>query len=277
MNEKFDIKRFWLFLKRELTRAYNDMGLTILILGIAPLILFGIVQIFCYIIAGTALPVPYLGIIAYVIALGISTIIMPIKLYGPLTDKRFGSEWLMVPASRLEKYVTLILITCVISPLAITAITFATDGLLNLFFPETYSAFITKYLNFEDLIDVFLGAGWVDQADLDGVSKAHMSIGGVTILNTLEYTVFFLLGAVLFNKSKFGKTVLCLIALSTLTSMISTIATVAFNFDGIIEGMDTINPQKLLDTTFAIAYVLHAVVILLPMYFIWLRVKTLKH
>ena len=50
MNKKFDIKRFWLFLKRELVRAYNDMGLTTLILGLAPAILFGVIQAFALII-----------------------------------------------------------------------------------------------------------------------------------------------------------------------------------------------------------------------------------
>lgn len=276
MNKIFDIKRFWLFLKRELVRAYNDNGLTVLILGLAPVILFGIIQAFGLLINGTMVEFHYVGIIAYFIALTIGCIVLPIKMYGPLTDKRFGSEWLMIPASRLEKYTTMIVISCIVIPLALTAITFATDGLLSLIFNDCYGPVIATKFNFNDLTDMINGRV-SDDLGIDPGVKVGMSIAGTTILNWVEYVVFFLLGAVLFDKSKFGKTVLCLMAIGIVFSFISIILFTVLDIDGIIDTIDIDDPMKVIRGFKAFIYGLYAIIILVPMYFIWLRVKTLKH
>lgn len=282
MNKKFDIKRFWLFLKRELVRAYNDMGLTILILGLAPAILFGIIQAFALIISGEMVSFTFTGILAFSMALVLGCIVIPIKLYGPLTDKRFGSEWLMIPASRIEKFTTMMLITCVIAPICITAITFVTDGLLSLIFHDQYGQVLATKFNFKDMMDFMKGMVYSmggDASDFEGVEgvRFHMSTAGVLILNWIEYTVFYLLGAVIFDKSKFGKTLLCLMALSMVMSMGSTAIVSFCNFDGLIDAISNENPQKLINYIMTLVYVLYAILALVPAYFIWRRVKTLKH
>ena len=282
MNKKFDIKRFWLFLKRELVRAYNDMGLTTLILGLAPAILFGIIQAFALIISGEMVSFTFTGILAFSMALLLGCIVIPIKLYGPLTDKRFGSEWLMIPASRIEKFTTMMLITCVIAPICITAITFVTDGLLSLIFHDQYGQVLATKFNFKDMMDFMKGMVYSmggDASDFEGVEdvRFHMSTASVLILNWIEYTVFYLLGAVIFDKSKFGKTLLCLMALSMVMSMGSTAIVSFCNFDGLIDAISNENPQKLINYIMTLVYVLYAILALVPAYFIWRRVKTLKH
>lgn len=282
MNKKFDIKRFWLFLKRELVRAYNDMGLTTLILGLAPAILFGVIQAFALIISGEMVSFTYTGILAFSFSLLLGCIVIPIKLYGSLTDKRFGSEWLMIPASRIEKFTTMMLITCVIAPICITAITFVTDGLLSLIFHDQYGQILATKFNFKDMMDFMRGMVYSiggGDADLEGIEgiKFHMSTAGVLILNWIEYAVFFLLGAVIFDKSKFGKTLLCLMALSMVMSMASTAIVSFCNLDGLIDAISNENPQKLINYIMTIVYVLYAILALVPAYFIWRRVKTLKH
>ena len=282
MNKTFDIKRFWLFLKRELVRAYNDMGLTTLILGLAPAILFGVIQAFALIISGEMVSFTYTGILAFSFALLLGCIVIPIKLYGPLTDKRFGSEWLMIPASRIEKYTTMMLITCVIAPICITAITFVTDGLLSLIFHDQYGQVLATKFNFKDMMDFMRGMVYSiggGDADLEGIEgiKFHMSTAGVLILNWIEYAVFFLLGAVIFDKSKFGKTLLCLMALSMVMSMASTAIVSFCNLDGLIDAISDENPQRLINYMMTVIYALYTVLALVPAYFIWRRVKTLKH
>lgn len=282
MNNKFDTKRFWLFLKRELVRAYNDMGLTALILGLAPAILFGVIQVFALIISGEMVSFSYTGILAFSLALVLGSIVVPIKLYGPLTDKRFGSEWLMIPASRVEKYTAMMLITCVIAPLCIAAITFVTDGLLSLIFHNQYGQVLATKCNFKDMMDFMRGMVYSiggSDADFEGMEavRFHMSTAGVFALNWIEYAVFFLLGAIVFDKSKFGKTLLCLMALSMVMSMGSTAIVSFCNFDGLIDAISNENPQRLINYLMAFVYLLYAILALVPAYFIWRRVKNLKH
>lgn len=277
MSNTFDIKRFWLFLKREIVRAYNDMGVTTLILGLAPVILFTIVEAFALIIGGSMVEFPLCGIIGFFIALVIGCIVLPIRLYGPLTDKRFGSEWLMIPASRLEKFLTMMLICCVVAPLCLTAVTFAADGIMSLCFNANYGGVIAKTFNFNDFTDFMAGVtnGAFDE---DIPVNLHMSIAGITILNWITYIVFFLLGAIIFKKSKFGLTLLCIWALGVVISMLSMVAIAAFDLEGTIELIDVDNnPQKFVDIVMAIVYGVYAIYVLVPTFFIWRRVKTLKH
>lgn len=284
MNKNFDTKRLGLFLKREIVRAYSDMGLTILILGLAPAILFGVIQTFALIIAGEMVSFTYTGILAFTMALSLGSIVVPIKLYGPLTDKRFGSEWLMIPASRQEKFTAMMLITCVIAPLSIVAITFVTDGLLSLVFHNQYGQLIATKVNFKDMLDFMRGLACsisgcedaVDMSELEGI-RLHLSMAGTYILNWLEYTMFFLLGAVIFDKSKFGKTLLCLMGLSMVLSMASTALFSFCNLDGLIDALYDANLQQLINYMMVAIYTLYAAVILVPAYFIWRRIKNLKH
>lgn len=282
MNKKFDINRFWLFLKREIVRAYNDLGLTTLILGLAPAILFCVIQAFALIISGEMVSFTYTGILAFSFALLLGSIVIPIKLYGPLTDKRFGSEWLMIPASRAEKYTAMMLITCVIAPLCLIAVTFVTDGLLSLIFHNQYGQVIATKFNFKDMMEFMrdmvysMGGSYADFEGMEEI-KFHMSTAGVLILNWIEYAVFFLLGAVVFDKSKFGKTLLCIMALSMVMSMCSTAIISFCNIDGLIDAISNENPQQLINYIMASVYALYAVIFIVPAYFIWRRVKTLKH
>lgn len=60
-------------------------------------------------------------------------IICPARLYGGLTVKDKGTEWLMLPASRGEKYLSMELITLFLLPLYFIAVYLLTDWVISLF------------------------------------------------------------------------------------------------------------------------------------------------
>ena len=277
MGNVFEINRFGKFLKHELVRAYNEYGLSILILGIMPLMLFALVEIFSVLLTkGDFVPFEWCGFVSIFISLIIGAITLPLKVYGPLTDKRFGSEWLMIPASRFEKWLSLIVVTCIVAPLCIAAILFATDGLLSLCFNNTYGASVLTKFNFTDFgqfITSYIEDAFGDETD----AKLHLSVAGMSWFVWMSYILFFTLGAIFFKKNKFGLTVLCLFGIGTFSSMLTSILAVTFDWNIVL---DNIQIDSLEDfNRIAIWWKLGTILIdlLLPMYLIWLRIKTLKH
>ena len=69
----------------------------------------------------------------------------PILLYGKITDRAEGAVWQMLPASHCEKYVSTILNSIVLFPLAFTAVYLGTDWLMTVLFPaHTESSIISR-------------------------------------------------------------------------------------------------------------------------------------
>lgn len=277
MKNIFDFNRFGKFLKHELVRAYNENGLSILILGIMPAMLFLLIEVFALLINnGEFIPYRWCGFTAVFISLIIGAFTLPLKLYGPVTDKRFGSEWLMLPASKFEKWLSVILITCVAIPACIAVILFATDGLLSLCFNNLYGPSVLTKFNFSDLTNFIASLSNEFSDDFSG-EKLHMSVAGISLASWMSYILIFTLGAILFKKNKFGKTLLCLFGISIAISWITTILALVFDWSDIF--MD-INIDSLEDLNRICIYWKLATIlvdILLPMYLIWLRIKTLKH
>ena len=85
-----------------------------LLLGLMPIIVYVVIQFFSLIFGNGVVEFPdemkyvALGVSATVVILGFGA-----KVYGQLTEKRAGSDFLMLPASTVEKWVALVLVTCV--------------------------------------------------------------------------------------------------------------------------------------------------------------------
>ena len=135
MSNTFNFKRFWNYFTYDLISAKNNTGLSLAIAGAAPVFTYAIYQIFALLFDGKTAYMPSgVKIAAIVIAVFISILYFPTKQYGSLTDKRAGADWLMLPASRLEKWFSLLLITCLVVPAFLFAELFATAQTLKPYF-----------------------------------------------------------------------------------------------------------------------------------------------
>lgn len=193
MNSIFNFSRFGKYFLYDLRNAKNSAGLSILVLGLLPIIIFVVFEICCLVLDGHLNESEDTGMIAISAAVMASTIIAPKKLYGGITDKKIGADYLLIPASCFEKFLSMLLILCVIIPLLLCVTLTLTDGLMCLVFPKYYlpinvSNDITGDVN---LTPIVMG-GW---------------IGGI-----LSFT----LGALIFKKSKIAKTILASLVLSIL-------------------------------------------------------------
>lgn len=286
MNNIFNTKRFGIVLSNDLLLSKNNFGLSLLICGTMPAIIFLIYELFYRIIMGdwgemniawklTALCISYLVVIFN----------FGPKVYGHITEKRAGTSWLLTPASTFEKWLSTIVVSCVVLPLCFAAIFAATDGILSLIFNGTYGeslVFNRNMLNAEEFGDSsFLNifGAQIGSNLLDG-SEEYIRFSFLPIMY-MSWTVSiltFVLGAVFFKKSKVGKTFLALMAVSMVISSIESAFLIPSINDGTFERlMEGMSPTKIIDNVNLVtnlSYILSAGLLMAGIYY---RYRTIKH
>lgn len=211
MKDFFEIRRFGNYLLYDLRNARNYFWVSLIVLGLLPIIGYVFSQIFCHLFTGgwggSSLAVAN-QISMACIALITLFISFPIKVYGRITEKRFGSDWILIPASSFEKWLSVIIITCVALPLCFGALFLGSDALLSAVIPEYGNSIINHFSGFKEIV-----------ADsTDGI--LNMNLAPCLYLSWCESILTFTLGALVFKKAKGAKTILVTFAIGTLFSMI---------------------------------------------------------
>jgi len=210
MNNIFDFKRFGNYFLYGLRRAKNNYWLSLLLLGFFPVIFFVFTMMFSLIFKGHTgvMPSEMKTMAAFLSAL-IVLVGAGTRLYGNLTEKRSGSDFLLLPASTLEKWLSMVLLICIVLPAALFLLMFAADGLMGLLFPNTYGASIMNAGFFHGLND-----GLADDMELS------FNLPAISFLNWCENALAFTLGAVCFKKNKIARTFLCLFLFGIVMSIL---------------------------------------------------------
>lgn len=271
MNNTFDIKRFWNYFKYDFTGARNDAGLTLAILGAMPFFGFFCTQAFALILNGHVTHYGIYGKIASIVtAVIIAVLFFPAKHYGPLTEKKRGSDWLMLPASRLEKWLSMLLLTCLVVPAFLLAGLAVTDGLLSLIFNGTYgSTAISQISSSMNLL-------WGEFRTEEG--RLAISWPFALYLNLCEQMLLFTLGAIYFKKSKVGMTFLSCFLLMMLFSMGSIAFMKALGISDWAVGPENISQEGFIIRLMnIIVYSVYLLFFAIMDLLIYLRIKTLKH
>lgn len=270
MNNTFSIKRFWNYLLHDLGSARSDSGLTLAIIGAMPVFQFFIAQAFSLVFNGQTVVMGDWGKVpAYLTAFFIALVYFPAKHYGGLTDKKQGSDWLMLPASVLEKWGSMLLITCLVVPFLLVAELVLTDGLLSIIFPGTYGA-----TAFSKIAYMMKGV-WIELSTPEG--GLAMSWPLVFFLNWCEGVLFFTLGAIWFKKSKVGKTFLAAFILGMAISLLVAGTMKAIGLSNLhIDNMD-MAPEGFIRIMNITVWSIYAVYFMVLDLLLYLRVKTLRH
>lgn len=211
----------------------------------------------------------------------------PSKLYGHLTDRKEGTAFLMLPASRFEKYISMILIACVIVPLFFVVVYFSLDALVCLLDPTAGESlfsviFMNKFhINFNDF----------SANDIPFESFKAFFSPWFYLDDFMQTSLIFLLGALIFKKSKVGKTLGCLILLALSLQLITTPIASIFMFDKMqmLSEMSNVDfNAEFFSANFPLlSWVLNHLVLLdtiqdivmngLLLFLVWLRLKKMKH
>lgn len=198
MKEIFDIQRFGKYLGADLTRAWSRYGLTLIVAAFSNCIAYIIFKFICllrslplggeYTVSG--------GIL--VVAAVVVTCSVASMIYGHITDRRKGSAFLMLPASTMEKYISMLLICLVVVPGLFFGVFCGTDALL--------AAVDANYTSTISLSDGTFENG---ATCYDGFISYFYAI------------MAFLLGALCFKRHKISLTILTMVLIGIVLGMVA--------------------------------------------------------
>lgn len=263
MSNTFNIKRFWKYFVYDLNNARNNFGLSLLTLGLAPVAIFAVWEIICLAMtgepsnfgAGTKPVIFSLLFLIYIIA-------APSKLYGRLTDRSHGTGFILLPASVLEKFLSMVLITGVVLLFCLMVLFFLSDLMLGLCFPVLYGSSSFS----PPSVTVFMEGDFLYEET--GFGNA------VTGLSTFVNILFFLLGAICIKKAKVVKTLIIfwLVSLFLVGAIFAVLAGNDYH------GLKTM----IYDGTFTRIYVttvwlINIVFALALLFMIYWRLRSIKH
>ena len=271
MNKIFSLKRFGRYFTFDLKNAVNNFGLSLLIMCCLPVMLL-IGRVLLSIIFGGGESIPSLPerISLFSIALLIMMITSPMKLYGGLTEKKYGSSWLLIPASRLEKFISMLLICLIVVPVAYLIVYLGVDGILSLLIKDYSPAIIGS-----DAMKTFMSFHIPEDIPFEMVGGSSLYFFGSMAATILV----FLLGGLCFKKGKVGKTILALFIIMMVVGIITFIIFVKSpeHFESLMERADVMDPERIASSISTWSWILNILFFGGLGTAIYFRLKTLKH
>lgn len=223
MENTFNFDRFGKVFSLDVKRYVTQFGLTFLILCAMPIVLWLLTLIF-----GFTMPrIARFGV-AY-IAVFLSVILVPAKAFGHINLQREGVGFAMLPASNLEKFLSIVIL-CILTPVLVMACSYVVDSLLVLLpfggFDDFISGGFIKTM--EDFVNgLMAGADALDEAEASAKMSVMEMFDGLAsseelyLFISMFFTVgLFLLGNSLFKTHKTAKTFAVMLGVSYAVSMI---------------------------------------------------------
>ena len=233
-NEIFNFNRFGKYFASDLKTCGANYGLSLLALTVlAPVATELVFAGFSLLLdlswhgAGLGLRV---GVFA--IAMLCMIVTMPVKCYGKLTDKQYGAFWLMLPASLLEKFISMLLICSIIVPALGLGMYLGMDALICAIDHTCNQSILAGAFDLMDEITTLkmnMGGVEVDvpKESIMALENGSKFIRQITnpwlyVDEILCVSLPFLLGAICFKTRKTVMTFLAMAAFSMALSMFAT-------------------------------------------------------
>jgi len=272
MSEIFNFKRFGTYFLYDLKQMWRKHSRPAIMIGFSIAIFYILWVLFGLVFNQTwNAPSIELRVVMFTVAFTILELYQA-KTYGFLTEKKAGSAWLMVPASRAEKFVSMLLMTLVVIPLLFFLVFFAADGILSLLDPTYGKSLIGSAAE----LSVRFKEGL---AMISSESPFVISVGAVIFLSVVGFFCnfeYFLLCGICFKKNKIGWGLVIIFVASTLLSILS-----AFSIPPIVRNMPAeMDPERAVRAAVGLMNAFEVFTCLLAVglgWGIWYRIKTLQH
>ena len=288
MKDIFDFKRFGKYFVSDFKGCVANYGLSLITISMLLYLICYVVTVSFGLIMNQGWEGLGLGTRAtlFVIAMITLVITMPVKCYGKITEKQSGSFFLTLPVSRLEKFVSMLLMTIVVAPVIGTALYLGLDALVCLFDKTCGNNLVSEIQDLATIIMNIPEEAAMEAALGEIPENVAKFIKEITcpwlyVDDMIGTSLFFLLGAVFFKKGKTVKTIMACIALAIAASIIATPIMAPWTNE-LFDMMDNGN----FDEIFNFGIFRHAALIdtlndtlvnIALLIGIWFRIKTLKH
>ena len=217
MNNTFNIQRFGKILKHDGLNFFPNFILSLAILWAIPVVIY----LFTALMPtdGTKQIYDAMSRVNVIDALlKIAIIIAPAILYKTCNDSRKGIGYAMLPASTLEKFLSMVIYCVIVTPIIYVAGSLAIDTILTLFNGPykdfAASLYFDKFSQIEYSFEQHGTKVMLDDAlpiFINNLSPAFMRV--LSILGTLMLSSIFMFGNMIFKKRKTGKMIGILILL----------------------------------------------------------------
>ena len=224
MNNTFNINRFGKILKHDGLNFFPNFILALAILWAIPVVIY----LFTALMPTNETTHIYdaMSRINVIDALlKIAIIIAPAMLYRYCNDSRKGIGYAMLPASTLEKFLSMVIYCVIVTPIIYTAGALAIDSILALFNGpyEGFAAslYFDKFAQIDKSIVDHDVAGVLDDTwpiFIENLSPTFLTI--LSLLGILTLSSIFMFGNMIFKKRKTGKMIGILILLSIILMII---------------------------------------------------------
>lgn len=292
-NDIFNFRRFGRYFTSDLSTCWSNYGLSLLTISILfPVGTYFLTNVFNLVLRSTW-DGPDIGMrsFIFIVATICLVVTMPVKCYGKITEKQYGSFFLTLPASRFEKFVSMFLMTCIIAPVLGFALHLGTDAIIcaldHTCGKNLIAGAAELIRNIGDMKELTMN--FVDESiTIENAALVQDILGQIStpwmyIDEIFGITLPFLLGAIYFKNGKTVKTIIAIFAVSMATSIIMTpflenwAAEIVKNANADPTAILQMFNNGIFKNLVLIDTISDTIVNLALMAGIWFRIKTLKH
>lgn len=268
MNKTLDIKRFGNVLRYDAMSYFQNFGWTLLILFAIPIGIWFLLYINFHEAAEATGDFRYF-ILSFLMI--IAMILAPSRLYKTCNDPRRGIQFAMLPASSLEKFLSMLFYCALVTPLLYVAGSIAIDTILtSIPGSNPYDGYIFNYLSYKDLVKI---------GDTDVVEYVQgLKLPFYSLFVCLAYISIFIFTNMLFKKRKVSKTIGILALIGIVMMVIFIRAMIRFNDLDFATDEALIEYIKLFIKRLVYAsYVLNIIISSVMLYFTYYKIRKQRY
>ncbi len=279
MNNTFSFNRFKNLLLKDGKMYIRNFG-TSLIVWCS---LNAIFWIFNLLFGSETMPPVRFGMLCTWTALAM--MMVPSKVYGNANLSREGVGFAMMPASSLEKFVSMFVYCAIVTPIVVFFGGYLVDTLLSLFPFGGFDKPIRLY-TLNEIVSRMMtdNEGVVQMGELSISATTLFPIGVIRTslyMGIIQWAALFMLGNMLFKKHKAGKTFACYLGISYLFSMLFGLLVVSSDrIEQWLESLEDLPAEevvRLWHNATIWGMIISIVITAVLLYFTYRKIKTQKY
>lgn len=279
MNNTFSFNRFKNLLLKDGKMYIRNYGTSLIVWCC----LNAIFWIFNLLFGSETMPPVRFGMLCTWTALAM--MMVPSKVYGNANLSREGVGFAMMPASSLEKFVSMFLYCAIVTPVIVFFGGYLVDTLLSLFPFGGFEEPIHLYTINEVVRMIDNSEGVVQSSNMElsfgdvfpvGVIRTSLYVG------IIQWAAIFMLGNMVFKKHKAGKTFASYLGISYVLSTIFGLAFTSSNsrLKQWLENMDSVSEEEMIQIAhngMICGMVVGLIITAVLLYFTYRKIKTQKY